>query len=291
MSDTQIVWRRVSRGIHFIGLGAFLLLCTQGVLPWSFWREALPYWPVLLVGLGLRMIFERTRAPALILLSPLVVLGTLAYVSRHPAQPAPPDWTRVGTARPEKAKRWTLAGSLGMAELDLQARHLPKNRLVEGRVTAGDRHRLDLGGSREEPRVRLGTEEPEWSLLTLAAPGHDQRWDLALSQELPLDVNLELAFAGGQIDLASAPVADVEIEGAFNDLTLRLGAPRTDTRLAFHGAFNQIKVIVPGTTPVRVNSDGFLNWVDGRPEPAKGTGPVYRVEFEGAFNRLAVRSP
>jgi hypothetical protein len=137
----------------------------------------------------------------------------------------------------------------------------------------------------------LGTEEAGWSFFTFVAPGRDQRWDLAMSEELPLEIDLHLAFAGGTVDLTPAPVTGVEVEGAFNDLTMRLGAPKTDTRLVFHGAFNQIKVIVPGTTPVRVNSDGFLNWVDGRPEPAKRTGPLYRVQLEGAFNRLAVRSP
>ena len=43
-----------------IGFGVFLMLTTLGVLPWSFWLDVARLWPVLLIGMGLRLIFERS---------------------------------------------------------------------------------------------------------------------------------------------------------------------------------------------------------------------------------------
>lgn len=290
MSDNKIAWRRASRGILFLGLGTFLLLTTQGVLPWSFWGRALSFWPVLLVGFGIRLIFEKTRAPGLILLSPLLILGTLTYAAYYREPHRARDWASVATERPVSTERWTLAGELGMANLNLKAKEMDRNHLIEGRVSPGERHQLRLDRRGKHARVLLGMDEYRWSNIKINLPTRDNDWDLALSRDLPLSVDLHLACAGGEMSLTPIPVERMEIEGAFNDLKLKLGAPEKDTRLMFHGAFNQLEIIVPEDTPVRVSRDGFLNLVDGRSRSAKRGGPIYRVRIEGAFNRLAIRS-
>ena len=63
MSESRIVWRRVSRGLTYIGFGVFFFLSTQGLLHQGFWLDALAFWPVVLIALGLRLMFERTKAP------------------------------------------------------------------------------------------------------------------------------------------------------------------------------------------------------------------------------------
>ena len=76
MSETRIVWGRVSRGLSYIGCGVFFLLTTQGFLYRGFWLDALAYWPVLLIALGLRLMFQHSRTPWAVLISPLVIMGT-----------------------------------------------------------------------------------------------------------------------------------------------------------------------------------------------------------------------
>ena len=92
MSSAPIAWRRVARGLNVIGVGVFLLLSTQGLLHPGFWLDAVAFWPVLLIALGLRLMFERSRAPWAVLLSPLLVVGTLSYVAWGPADPVATDW-------------------------------------------------------------------------------------------------------------------------------------------------------------------------------------------------------
>src|SRR3970040_1792253 len=66
---------KAAEGIQLAGLAVFLLLNTTGALPWSFWLDAIALWPVLIMSAGLKIAFEKSRAPWLLLLGPVLVLG------------------------------------------------------------------------------------------------------------------------------------------------------------------------------------------------------------------------
>ena len=74
-------WARAAEGIQLAGIAVFLLLNTTGVLPWSFWLDAAALWPVLLMSAGIRIAFEKSRAPWLLLAGPALILGSLAWVA------------------------------------------------------------------------------------------------------------------------------------------------------------------------------------------------------------------
>jgi hypothetical protein len=63
-------WKRAADGIGMAGIAVFLLLNTTGVLPWSFWIDAIALWPLLIMSAGVKIAFEKTRAPWLVLLGP-----------------------------------------------------------------------------------------------------------------------------------------------------------------------------------------------------------------------------
>ena len=54
MTESRIAWRRVSRGLVFIGFGVFFFLSTQGMLHRGFWLDALSFWPVFLIATSAR---------------------------------------------------------------------------------------------------------------------------------------------------------------------------------------------------------------------------------------------
>lgn len=288
MREGGITWGRVSRGLYLIGFGTILFLNTQDILPWTFWREALVYWPVGLVALGIRLLFERTRAPWMILLGPFLVLGILTWVSLRPTPMLQHSWGALDAARPEDAKSWSLAARMAMVSLDMEARDLPKGKLVEGRGSPPGRSEVRVTRRRGSPRVRVGARHGTWKMFTL--PGFPRRMELGVTRDLPVAVELDLAFVEGTIDLAAAPVSRFEMDGAFNDLKLTLGAPASDVRLEFDGAFTRVTLLVPPETPVHVDADGFLNFVHGRAGEGSLRGPGYHLDLDGAFNSLTVRS-
>jgi hypothetical protein len=290
VSERSVAWRRAARGLNLIGFGVFLLLTTQGVLSWSFWVDALRLWPVLLVALGLRLVVEKT-APWAVLLSPLLVQGTLGWVALHPERLsasavvlADADWQDFELARPEEAEEWTLDAQLAFARLDLGA-GAGSGQLVQGR-SAGSRERsvwLARGG--EHPRVRLRGARGRSGIVWRE---RGEAWEIRVAEDLPLRVDLSLAFCQGPIDLGSLALTRVDLDGAFNELRVRLPAPERETRVDFEGAFNRLEIAVPPGVPVRVDVDGFLNGVE-REAGNGGEGPGYRIDLEGAFNSVQVR--
>jgi hypothetical protein len=289
VSENGIAWRRVSSGLYLAGFGTVLLLITLGRLPWSFWLDALSYWPIALIALGIRMIFERSRTPWLILLSPLLVLGTLAYVALDAPGTRQRDWVSLSAERPKEIDRWSFEGDFALVDLDLTTRPLPESLLVDGRSSPPGRRRLLVNTSKDEARVRL--RNTWWRKGITLLPGRSQGCEMALSEDLPLKLDLDVAFSDGRIDLSSGQPSRVWFDGAFNDLTLRLGSTESEIRVTLEGAFNQLKMVVPSDTPVRVSTDTFLNFVDREPQTRARGRNGYRVVVDGAFNRLVIRSP
>ncbi len=305
MNGGGVRWGRVSRGLYLLGLGTFLLLTTQDVLPWSFWSDAVAYWPVLLVAIGIRLVFERSPAPALVLLGPILVLGTLMYVAmRGPARTdTESEWVPLRAERPAGLSGWTLEGRLALASLDIGSRRLPRGALLQGRVTEAGHHSARVEEEAAAGRVRVTNSWSERMFFVLPG-GRRTRCELGLTTALPVALDLDLALTTTRIDVATSPVTRIAFEGALNDLTLRLGEPASEVRLDLDGTFNQLVLEVPAATPVKVRSEGFLNLVGARhgergtrdgtsagaPSGTPGSTPGYRVRIDGAFNRVVVRS-
>lgn len=292
MTDEGIRWGRLSRGLYLLGIGTFLLLTTQDVLPWSFWTDALAYWPMLLVAIGIRLLFERSPVPWAVLLGPVLVLGTLMYVAlRGPAaRDAGRDWVPLKAERPADVSAWTFEGRLALASLDVTSRRLERGVLLEGRGTDAGRRSVRVASAGAAGHVRVTNSWSERAFFVLPG-GRRPRCELGVATVLPVAFDLDLAFTATRLDVAASPVSRVSIDGAFNDLSLRLGEPSSEVRLALDGSFNRVVLEVPASTPVRVGTEGFLNFVDERRgDQGPDGGPGYRLRLEGAFNRLVVRS-
>lgn len=290
MTDAGLGWRRISRGILMLGFGIFLLLTTTGRLPWSFWLAAGTYWPVILVGLGIRIIFEKSRAPWAILLSPLLILSTMAYAAWSGGAWPAPELAPFQVGRESDLDEWTLAGGLGFADLEVRAAPTAEGILLSGQAPAGRGGPASLKRSGRSGRVRLGRDARD-RIIFHSVPRRMRPWEIEIAQDLPVSVDLALGFCRGNLALAEAAVKRIEIDGGFNDLTIRLGVPTESTRIDFEGAFNRIELIVPPQTPVSVSTDGLLNLVDGREGARRLEGPGYRLAVDGAFNSFSVTSP
>ena len=287
MSENGRAWRRVGRGLLVIGFGCFLLLNTTGFLPWSFWFDLIPFWPVLLVALGVRLLFERSRLPVAMLLSPILVLGTMAWVAV--SGPAHLRWSgrsvAVRAERPEGIERWTLQGSVVYGSVDVAGRVLDPSVLVEGTARY----------SRSQPEVRTtsgrGAAKVRFRppsrrhVIGLGSPW--MNWDLDIAEDLPVAVDLDAVLSDVRLDLPDVPLSTLETEGAFNHVEVILGEPAKEVFLNIEGAFSSYSFTVPAEVPVRVDSDGAFNYVTGE---RGGRSPGYRIRLDGVFNRVKVNS-
>jgi hypothetical protein len=280
-------WSRAAEGIQLAGIGFFLFLNTSGILPWSFWLDAAALWPVLLIVAGLRMTVDRSRVPWLVLLGPVTVLGTLAFVAFGSRPDVPPSsWIPQTAQRAEGVSRWTLRTDLVGSRLDLAARPLDPGLLAQGRsASRDDRARIEVEGGADTATVRLGLRpHVRWGFLTR------DRWDLAVTNALPLALDVRGAMIRGRVDLAPSAVSSAGVDGAFIALDLRLPRPVEPVRVRLAGAFNAVHVAVPPGTPVSVRADPPINVVHRATTLplARADVPGYDVKVEGAFNNVTV---
>jgi hypothetical protein len=283
---TAAPWKSATDGLQLIVFGVFLLLTSQGFLPWSFWLEAISLWPVLLVGAGLRMIFERSRLPWIMLLSPVLVAAALLWLARggQPAQASGP-WVERQAARPADVSEWKLEGKGFMTRLDVQARSLDEGLLARGMSSSAEGgERIDVRTNDAKAVVKLRTGEGTQVFI----PGSNRRkqsWKLDVTPDLPMELEVGGAGSTGQIDLARGKLTWAKIDGAFNNLELHLPVPASTTNLRVEGIFNGVRLLVPRGTAVRMQTEGILNSA----EPMAGeAGPEYLVVLDGIGNSVDV---
>jgi hypothetical protein len=281
-------WGRAADGFQLAGFAVFLLLNTTGHLSWSFWIDALALWPVLIMSAGLRMAVDRTRAPWLQLLSPVLVLGALAWVAVA-QQPfvAARDWKPVSIARPAGAERSRLEGRLLGTRLAVTLAPVAPDTLSEGRMASR------RGTGRLEASVRDGSASvrvggPRRGGPFLWTPGSADHWDLRLDEALPVTVHLGGAMSRIALDLDAGRLEKGSVEGVFMGTDLRLPRPEKDTEFRIGGVFNAVTISVPEGTPVRVHGPGLpFNFVD---RGVSGTGPGYDVSVGGIFSAASVET-
>lgn len=285
---TKADWKRAADGIGLAGVAVFLLLNTTGVLPWSFWFDAIALWPLLIMSAGVKIAFEKTKAPWLVLLGPAIVLGGLAWV----ATGARPDvevgpWKAEGPLpRPEGATRVQLDLKLFGSRLQVAARDLEQGALADARsIERLSSASLEVKREDETAHVRLDASERHGVVIL---PGRKQRWELGVSTELPLRYGLDGAMVRSRFDLAQSRFEGGRLNGVFLITELTLPAVDAPVQLGLNGVFNVLRVSVPEGTPVRVKGTGFpFNLIKRRVVGEAGR-QGYEIRLDGIFNAVAV---
>ena len=279
-------WARVARGLYLVGFGAALLLNTTGRLSWAYWIWLLDWWPMILVAVGVRLVFDRSRLPALVLLSPVIGLGTMALVAVQGPPVGESGELRgptVRVARPVDLPDWRLEVSMGLADLEVETGDGAD--LVRGQ-SDGRRSRLRLTSSRSGRSVHARAGWPNGRWRVWPGGGH-ARSRLDLAPDVPLDLDLRGGLSRFAGDLRRVPLRSVSTQGGFFNIDLRLGAPQGRVPLHFDGGFSHIVLRVPSGTRVDVTESGALNSVEASGRETPG-GDAYQVEVDGAFQSLQV---
>jgi hypothetical protein len=284
-------WGRFADGIGMVGFAVFLLMNTTGFLPWSFWLDAISLWPLLVMSAGVKIAFEKSRAPWLVLIGPAIVLGGLAWLASgaRPEGPVGP-WQPEAAAMPEGgATGVELEVKLVGARLRVtSASELPPGHLVDGRSMG--RHesaRLEVDKDGDRARVLLRGGERHGVVFL---PRPKERWELELPPALPVGVRLSGAGIGARFELTRGPFLGLRSNGAFVGVEARLPAPAKDIEIRMEGAFNSLTLIVPEGTPVRVHGAGLPFNAVNRGVAGKAGRPGYDVRVGGVFSAVDVRT-
>ena len=283
-------WPKAAEGIQLAGFAIFLLLNTTGVLPWSFWLDAITLWPLLIMSAGIKIAFEKSRARWLVLLGPVIILGGLAWLAsgHRPEAPAGP-WEPENVSRPEGTQRVELeAGARGRPPARGHRRRSARRPSRRGPLARQTGQRAARGTrGRGHGKLRLGGGKKH-NVVFLPRPR--EHWELRLPTRLPLRVRIKGAGVGGDLDLTAAPLEGLATDGVFIGVAARLPAPREDTEIRMNGVFNSLSLSVPEGTPVRVHGPGLpFNAVNRGVRGTEGR-PGYDVSVQGIFSAVEVRT-
>jgi hypothetical protein len=290
--------RHIVGPLILLGAGVLLLLCNLQIVPWSAWREIWPYWPVLLVLLGLEaFITGRVAWGTLVLLAiALPILGLVVSASdlaHHWSESTRATaGATVGQTTPTLRQRLDGATSAlveveyGAGALDIGP--LPADLAAD---TLADGQVYGHGGIRFEPR---STMEAGRRVLQIRPRDVGNAFDLGrlelhLTPSVPIDLQIESGVTEMTLNLESLQIPNLSIETGASKAQITLPA-RGQTAAQIEGGAARIDITVPPNVAARIIVDGGPNQVeiDQRRFPRQG-GEYRSPDFETAADRVTLR--
>lgn len=291
--------------VILVGAGVALLLNNLGILPWDVWRTLIGLWPVLLIAAGLDLLFGRRSAVGALLaaLLALVVLAGALWVGVTRTEQAAVYRTETISQVLGDAKRAKVEVNFGTGSLMISALPEATGNLIEGTLAlasgeavtpsfrkSGDTavYELKSRGTWNTPFFNPGTVWPA-----------DKSWLLALSRDVPLQLQIRPGVGRSVLDLSDLTVTELNVDGNVGQVNLTLPR-RGRAQIALDGGIGELVIGVPEGTAARIQVDGGLGGVitDGRFISAGSiyTTPAYsasqervEVRVKGGIGRLTLR--
>jgi hypothetical protein len=258
------IWRRqgLVGATVMIVLGIVFLLSNLGYLDLNVWATIFRLWPILLIAIGFDVLIGR-RSLIASLIGLVVILAILAgalWISGIGVAGGRSVTGIEVSQFLDDAERANLQISPAVGELKVSALS-DSSYLIAGQVP-------DLGGQtvREDYAISGGTAS--YRLTTgrvdvISWPGNnaDWAWDLGLTTQIPLDLDVEMGVGSMRLDLTELQLDDLNVSMGVGSVTVNLPGAE-DYQAQLEGAIGELIVVVPPEAGVRVNADTGLAAVD-----------------------------
>jgi hypothetical protein len=273
---------KLLQGTFLILLGCVFLLVNFGYVSWDVVAELAGLWPLLLVAWGISLMTRRTKVSFLGFLGPLILVLALVYVF----------WGNYrGAARDVE----TVTVSQELTDID-EARvtlRFAGGKLV---VSPGDAMKLveaemDYRADTSRPRL-IYSEEDDFGRVVLrrtgstrAGPGMGNRWDVRLTDRIPLELLLVTEGSNCNLDLDGIRVADFEVTAGASNVVVRFGRGYTDAHVRVDAGVSSVRLEIPKQYGLRMLMDCglcFKYLPDGTKKRAGGGGAYYSENYDTA---------
>jgi hypothetical protein len=267
VNEPIIQQRRRSRSffwpILLISAGILFLLSNLGIVGWSTWNTLWRFWPLILIAVGIDVLFGNRSALgaviSIILILALIgaVAGAVIFADQLPiisryTQDTPWKTDHVEQALEDYGSAsvyidWTsLPGYLGALE--------DSNNLLEGDLTyQGDLvFEVDSRGSRAE--VSLDTRQVNIWGFNIGGPGPRSSWEIYLTPEIPLELNLNSGSGSCDFDLSDLILEDFYLDSGSGSVSLALPEGQSYPVKIDSGS-GSLRLDIPEDTGMRVRLD------------------------------------
>ena len=269
-----------------LSAGVLLLMNNLGLLPWSIWRELWPFWPLLLVFLGLEAFVTGRVAWGGLVLTILLVaaagvaLGASTFGDRWREATAPSGPPTATLRQPtEGATRASVRLDYGAGALTVAALEGPDL------LAAGELYGHRASGIETRYSVADGVGSLR---LSPGEGGSFGRLDLRLARDLPLDLRFSIGAADATLDLRDLRVSSARLETGASRVVLLLPATgQPDVRI--EGGAANIEVTLPEGLEARIVAADGPSVVEVDHGRFVRAGNEYKTAgFDGATNRATI---
>lgn len=248
--------------IVLIGVGIFWLLGNLGALPehslWTLFR----LWPIALIFIGLDIMIGR-RSP---MIGGLIGLGTLALVLAlvfaGPSLGLIPPETELVTERFTESidnatsARVNLDLTVGKTTLDALS---DPSTLIDAQLTYVGEINFDVRGDTQKT-ISISHRAPsfdfgDWLWFT-DTDTERAWWDIGLSPEIPLTLNIDGSVGQSIIDLSGLQIEGLEVDGDVGDFRITLPATGKTYDVYLNGGVGAFEVVIERGAAVDLTIDG-----------------------------------
>lgn len=248
--------------ILLIGLGIYFLLNNLGLWPGLNWPALFSFWPLFLIFGGLNIIANQLPRPLNRLVSTGVALGALAvfgflllFGDRVPGL--------LGVEALDRPTTETIAyvpeENVSQARVDISFNSyggtltaLEDNpNLIAGHVSHNGRLQFDTRLDGNTAVIDLDTHGGlfSWSWFS-----EDTTWDLSLSPNIPLDLDLDLASGSTTLDLRGLQLQALSVDAASASTVLHL--PAGEYQASYDASSGSTEIFLPDSGNVTLEIDG-----------------------------------
>jgi hypothetical protein len=246
--------------VALIVVGVLLLLGALGVIP----AGSGLIWPLLVIAAGAWLIWAALSKPGKIAIQEASIpLGDAAraHVNIHHG-----------------------AGRLNIAS------GAPAGQLATGRFGGGMDYRADRAGDLLEVRMRIPDQGSRWANpWSWSSGGLD--WNMGLSSEVPLDLEMETGAGTIEVDLSGLRVTELHLKTGASSSKLVLPANAGYTKVEVEGGAASVSIRVPAGVAARIIGQGGASSMNVDRNRFPPTGERYQsADYETATNRVDIWS-
>ena len=248
--------------IMLISLGILLLLSNLGIIVWSTWNMLWRFWPLILVAVGIDVLFGQRSAfgaiisAFLVLALIAVVAGAIFFADQLPFLNNLSTEASWQTSHVEHELDdyesanvfidWTSpAGSLyALSDSDT---------LIEGDLTYQGELIFDVDSRGDVADVNLDTRlVNSWG--TPFQGSSRAKWEIGLTPEIPLDINLDAGSGSCVFDLSELMIDDLYLDSGSGAIQMDL-PDRQSFHFELDSGSGSVQIDLPEDTGVRVDLD------------------------------------
>jgi len=261
----------MTSGILLIVVGVVWLLRNFGILPHEFWRIILPWWPLVIVALGLKAIFMPRRSTSIVTIVLVLILLGAGYMFLFPAQEVleRPWATAVvpipaGVTMPRVSPLVGLNADIRASHFTLRAGDPATPNLAQTRWRGLPvRQTLSDWGAQHEV-IELSHLHQRGRMLNLGNLRSDVVTELNPEQTFALEIRASAAAV--ELDLRGLALTGLNFRLNAGQATLRIPEYPKDIEVFVEANAGDIRIVIPANVAarIRIETEAAMVVVDER---------------------------